>query len=544
MPTASRVLNDAISLGAMVPNPWKVVATGIATYAGYRLLKRYIFYTYFSSLRVLPGPKTPGHYLLGHIKDVFDSSWGRRFDEWLDEFGSSFTYTGFLWQRGLITSDPRAVSYMINHAYDFPKPWAVREDFIGTFGMGILSSEGDVHKRQRKIMNPCFGPAQVRDLMSTFYEKALKLREIWTTNLEGETEGKVVDILPWLTRTTLDVIGAAGGELAQAYTALLEAPKGDALTLIWAVLQQRVQLLRNLPGQLNQNKSNSKATTDRIGRKLIEDKQRIALGDKGAAAGRDILSVLLRANMQEGLKDSEKLSDDEVLGQIATMLLAGHETTSSTITWLLYDLAKPEYVSVQEKLRAEVNAVSSDQPSMEELNNLQYLDAVTREVLRKNPVVTATVRTAAHDSALPVSKPIVGKDGIERNEIHVQKDSIIIIPIVSINRDKAIWGEDADKLKPERWLEKNNSYAAEYPTVFSGIMTFLGGPRACIGYRLAIMEIKVILFTLLRNFEFELSDPNLIIETIQGMIARPIVKREDGSTESMLPLLIKRFRSD
>lgn len=99
------------------------------------------------------------------------------------------------------------------------------------------------------------------------------------------------------------------------------------------------------------------------------------------------------------------------------MLLAGHETTSSTVTWLLYDLAKPEYASVQEKIRAEVNAVLSDQPSMDELNSLQYLDAVTREALRKNPVVTATIRTAAHDSVLPVSKPIVGRDGNERNEI-------------------------------------------------------------------------------------------------------------------------------
>lgn len=99
------------------------------------------------------------------------------------------------------------------------------------------------------------------------------------------------------------------------------------------------------------------------------------------------------------------------------MLLAGHETTSSTVTWLLYDLAQPEYSSIQEKLRAEVNAVPSDHPSMEELNSLPYLDAVTREALRKNPVVTGTIRTAAQDSALPVSKPIVGRDGIARNEI-------------------------------------------------------------------------------------------------------------------------------
>lgn len=97
MPTASQVLNNVTSLAAMAPNPWKVIAISTATYAGYRVLKRYVYYTYFSSFRVLPGPKPPRNYLLGHLKEIFDSTWGGRFDEWLGEFGSSITYTGFLW---------------------------------------------------------------------------------------------------------------------------------------------------------------------------------------------------------------------------------------------------------------------------------------------------------------------------------------------------------------------------------------------------------------------------------------------------------------
>lgn len=557
MPTASHILNESTTLAAMASNPWKTIALSSMAYATYRLLKRYIFYSYFSSLRVLPGPEPSGNYILGNLKEMFESSWARGIDEWIEKFGSSITYTGVLWQRGLITSDPRAVAHMINHAYGFPKPLAVQEEFIEIFGKGILSAEGDVHKKQKKIMNPCFGPAQIRDLMPTLFEKALKLRDIWITNLDGDAEGKVMDILPWLTRTTLDVIGAAGfgyefnsltngegDELAKAYKAILEPPKENTLTVIWAVMQQKFPVLRFLPGEVNQRKRNAKGTTDRIGRKLIEDKRSIVLEDKGAAAGRDILSVLLKANTEEDIKDSERLSDDEVIGQIATMLLAGHETTSSTVTWLLYDLAKPEYSPIQEKLRAEVNAVQYDHPSMEELNSLPYLDAVTREALRKNPVVTGTIRTAAEDSVLPVSKPIVGRDGIARNEIRIEKDTTIIIPIASINRDKTIWGEDADKLRPERWLEKDHSYANEYPTVFSGVMTFLGGPRACIGYRLAVMEIKVILFTLMRNFTFELSDPKLVIETIQGMIARPVIKGENDSTKTMLPLRVKCLRAD
>ncbi|KAG8971173.1 hypothetical protein FRC05_011457 [Tulasnella sp. 425] len=446
MPTASRILNESTTLAAMASNPWKTIALSSMAYATYRLLKRYIFYSYFSSLRVLPGPEPSGNYILGNLKEMFESSWARGIDEWIEKFGSSITYTGVLWQRGLITSDPRAVAHMINHAYGFPKPLAVQEEFIEIFGKGILSAEGDVENLSKRTrhLNP-----------------GSQLRDLWITNLDGDAEGKVMDILPWLTRTTLDVIGAAGfgyefnsltngegDELAKAYKAILEPPKENTLTVIWAVMQQKFRVLRFLPGEVNQRKRNAKGTTDRIGRKLIEDKRSIVLEDKGAAAGRDILSVLpVKANTEEDIKDSERLSDDEVIGQIATMLLAGHETTSSTVTWLLYDLAKPEYSPIQEKLRAEVNAVQSDHPSMEELNSLPYLDAVTREALRKNPVVTGTIRTAAEDSVLPVSKPIVGRDGIARNEIRIEKDTTIIIPIASINRDKAIWGEDADKLR-------------------------------------------------------------------------------------------------
>ncbi|KAG9019419.1 hypothetical protein FRB90_002571 [Tulasnella sp. 427] len=533
--TAAHIMDEAANLADLVPNPWAVAGTGIAAYATYRLLKRYIFWTYLSPLRILPGPEPSSNYILGHIKAIFESSWGLKFDEWIDTYGRSFTYTGFVWQRGLITSDSRAVTHMINHAYAFPKPWAVREDFIELFGTGILSAEGDVHKRQRKIMNPCFGPAQIRDLMPIFYEKALKLREVWATSSEGE--GGVIDILPWLTRTTLDVIGAAGfgyefnsltegegDELAQAFKAILDPPRSNPLTLVWAVMQQKIPVLRILPGEISASKKKSKETTDRIGRKLIADKRKLVLEEKGTSAARDILSVLLRANMEDNLKDSERLSEDEVVGQIATMLLAGHETTSSTLTWLLYDLAKPEYHPVQEMLRTEVMALQTDQPSMEELNSLKYLDCVTREALRKNPVVTATIRSAEEDSMLPVSQPIVGRDGITRNEIRVQKDTIILIPIITINRDKAIWGADANQFRPE------------------SLMTFLGGPRACIGYRLAVMELKVILFTLMRNFTFELSDPSLVIETTSGMIARPAVKSEDGKTEIKLPLLVKNVQ--
>ena len=99
------------------------------------------------------------------------------------------------------------------------------------------------------------------------------------------------------------------------------------------------------------------------------------------------------------------------------MLIAGHETTSTSISWLLWDLAKPEYQSIQSKLRDELSAVAAARPSMEELNSLPFLDAVVRETLRLRAVVDSTIRCALKDDMIPVSKPFIDRNGIERNEI-------------------------------------------------------------------------------------------------------------------------------
>lgn len=171
--------------------------------------------------------------------------------------------------------------------------------------------------------------------------------------------------------------------------------------------------------------------------------------------------------MAAGVSDADRLTDEEMVDrmsslmifyeasplirlsalEISTMLIAGHETTGTSIAWLLYDLAKPEYQHVQDKLRAELQSIASDQPSMDELNALPYLDAVIRENLRKNAVVSSTVRCAAKEEVVPLGQPYVDTYGVERTEFTLGKGENVVIPILAMNRDKAIWGEDAMEFK-------------------------------------------------------------------------------------------------
>lgn len=99
------------------------------------------------------------------------------------------------------------------------------------------------------------------------------------------------------------------------------------------------------------------------------------------------------------------------------MLLAGHETSSSTLAFLFYELAKPENHRVQDKLREEILAVTSLQPTMEELNALPYLDAVIKENLRLNGVVPITTRSAGLDTVIPLGEPFRDRNGVLQHEI-------------------------------------------------------------------------------------------------------------------------------
>lgn len=112
------------------------------------------------------------------------------------------------------------------------------------------------------------------------------------------------------------------------------------------------------------------------------------------------------------------------------MLIAGHETTSTSLSWLFKELAQPENIHIQDKLRAELQACPSDEPTMEELHAMPYLDAVLRETLRKNDVVEQSFRSSAKDNVIPVSKPYVDRHGVERKEIKSVSPSSLRLGLV------------------------------------------------------------------------------------------------------------------
>jgi cytochrome P450 len=242
--------------------------------------------------------------------------------------------------------------------------------------------------------------------------------------------------------------------------------------------------------------------------------------------------------MAKDIPEHQRLSDEDVLAQVPTFLVAGHETTSNATTWALYALAMQPHI--QNKLRQELSTLQTDTPTMDELNSLQYLDFVVRETLRLHAPVASSVRYALKDNVIPLGEPIVDKNGRTLHEIHMRKGDPIFIPIVAINRSKALWGEDAVEFRPERW-ESPPKATNNIPGAWGNLLTFLGGPRACIGFRFSLVETKMILFSLVKAFHFELAVPAEKIAKKTAIVQRPYVVGEEGN---QMPMYIRPYQHE
>ncbi|KAG9098412.1 hypothetical protein FS749_003864 [Ceratobasidium sp. UAMH 11750] len=485
----------------------------------------------FSPLRQLTGPKNDS-LIFGNMRRIFAALGSTLHEEWMEEYGTTFAYRGFLSSYRLFTTDSRALSFIMTQSSTFPKPESLRKGIANLLGEGILFAEFDSHRRQRRIMNPAFGPPQVRELVPIFWQKSLKLKDIWLNMIKVNPEGTtVIDVLPWLSRATLDIIGAAGfdyhfnsldgedeDELAKAFSKIFEAGQ-QASTL--AIIKNFVPIFNIIPDERSRRLKSNMATMHRIGMKLVDDKkaklsQELKTGT--TAQSRDLLTLLIKSNMAYE-SDDQRMTDDEVLGQISTFLVAGHETTSTSTTWALYALSK--HPEAQAKLRQELlESGLGDEPGMVDLDKLPYLDNVVRESLRLHSPVPGTIREAAHDVHIPVSRNFKDRCGVEHTHIALHKGDTIFLP----------------EFRPERWDNISETMKG-VPGVWGHVMTFLVGNRSCIGYRFAVIEMKALLYSLIRAIEFDI-DPSIEIEGKTTVVTRPRIVSEPEKGNQM-PLICK-----
>ncbi|PCH40502.1 cytochrome P450 [Wolfiporia cocos MD-104 SS10] len=393
------------------------------------------------------------------------------------------------------------------------------------FGRGLFATLGEQHRKQRKLLNPVFSVNHIRKLTPIFYNIVHKLRAGMAAEIsKGARE---IDALHWFGRAALELIGQGGlGYSFDPLTEQVPNAYGDAFKAICPTVQGlnthirflhmfaevgparfRRAMMKVWPSKRMRDAVKIVDAMDMASKKVYESKKvAIQAGDevllRQIGQGEDVMSVLMQANMKAS--DEDRLPESEIIGQMTTLMFAATDTTSNTLCRILQLLAA--HLDVQQELREELLAAgAADNLSYDELNKLPFLDAVCRETLQLYPTVTLITRMPIQDTTLSLGEPVIGTDGTVMKEIVIPKGTNIVIGSLGCNANKKLWGEDALEFKPRRWIEGIPVAVtnAPIPGVYSNLMSFLGGKRACIGFKFSEMEIKVILSVMLTTFVFE-----------------------------------------
>ncbi|KAI0263454.1 cytochrome P450 [Gloeopeniophorella convolvens] len=476
-----------------------------------------------SFLRNLQGPKSQSFWL-GNERDLsYQNEVGDIELKWMRSYGSVWRRTACLGEDHLMVADPKALQYILHGSgYHFPKRADVVQFYKMIAGRGLLWAHGKVHQRQRRILNPAFSAPQIKSLLPVFQNVASKLVQKWKDEvIPSDPSGTpMVNVCPWLNRTTLDIIGEAGfdfqfGSLDNAQAPLVQlfeswvtlhtlypSELGLVFKSTWKYLPEwLLDLFWYLPRhELRQS---------RLFLEFLRGLSRTIV-EKGMIKneGNDMMSALLRAN---GSKDhNSTMSIDEVVDQIAILLITGHHTVAGSTIWFLWEIAK--HPEDQERIRSEIASaraknVSGGDLTVADLESMVFTTAAIQESLRLHPLFWMLAREAERDDVIPLAFPVTTKSGEQISAIPVQKGTHVDIAIDVYHRLPAVWGEDADQWNPQRFLDPERTKQATVGA-YSNLLNFSGGIRGCIGWRFSVLEMQVIATSLLENFEISLPPQN------------------------------------
>lgn len=405
----------------------------------------------------------------------------------------------------LFIAEPELIqSVLVTDAQNFIKDAALNKN-REFFGNGLLSSEGDYWKRQRKLAAPAFSPKRLEAYSKDMVAFADKQITEWQ-------DGQVIEIQHEMMELTLKIVTKAlfDSELGEVNQEL-----EDALTSAQRHLADRMNeplilmLPEWLPFPTNVQLHKSIEIVDKVVYGLIAQR-------RGKTQGRnDLLSILLSA---QDTDDGSTMTDKQIRDEVFTLFFAGHETTALTLTWTLYLLAlNPE---VEAKLYAEIKQVLGGKlPTIGDYINLPYTEKVIKESLRLRPPVWAIGREAVKDC-------FVG-------EYPVEKGSAVLMSQWIAHRDKRYFA-NPECFLPERWTEQFTESLPKF-----AYFPFGGGPRVCIGNTFAMVESVLILATIVQRFHLDLVSnepvelsPAVTLRTKYGIKMKLTKRGNDDSINS------------
>lgn len=351
-------------------------------------------------------------------------------------------------------------------------------------GDGLLTSEGDVHRRQRRMIQPEFHRQQVAGFAETMMSFTARRVARWQ-------DGATLDVHAEMHALTLAIAGDTffGGTVEHEAAEIAQALDETFSTFMRTFYLPWGDLLLRLPLPSTRRFWAGTRRLEATVSRLIQAR-RHSVSDRN-----DLLSLLLRARDEEG--DGSGMTDQQVRDEVITFFIAGHETTANALTWSLYLLAR--HPEVADRVAAEARALGTRPLEAGDLGALPYARQVVSEAMRLFPPAWAVARRALTDV-------VVG-------DYTVEAGSLVIMSQWVVHRD-ARWWSVPERFDPDRW----GADPGQRPKF--AYFPFGGGARVCIGEHFAWMEAILVLASVVRDWSFTVA-PDARVELQPSITLRP-----------------------
>jgi cytochrome P450 len=404
-----------------------------------------------------------------------------------ETLGGTFRfYLGGL-KEAIVTIDPAIIQHVLKTNAENYQKSEIQVKRMGHFlGKGLLTTHGEAWRTQRRLIQKGFDRKQL-DALSSIMQDSLaeSLRDF-----DRQIHDGPVDIYPQLMKITFAMVARSlfGASLKDEDIDLVSH---TICTVQEFIVRQTLQPYLNpwfaASGELRRH-DEMRTRADAVLMEYIKTRRK-------EPPRHDLLQTLMDARYSDG----EGMPDELVLSESMQLLVAGHETSSNGLSWLLYLLSsRPDCL---ERVRREFDAVLGDEPlNHGHVTRLEYTTQVMMEGLRLYPPFWMIDRMAIADDRV--------------GDIEIPRGSTVIVYVYGAHHASRNW-ENPESFDPERFTSANNKLRTPFTH-----LPFGGGPRGCIGGNYAMLQILMILSVLLRKYDFELT-PGQTIEARPMVILRP-----------------------
>ncbi len=403
-------------------------------------------------------------------------------------YGDFFQYPVGFWTI-YVANHPDAVRHILQENHRNYTKATFQYRLLGQVaGNGLLSSDGAFWRRQRRLAQPAFHRESLAALGTVMAEATEGMVQRWQL---FAARGEVFDADHEMMVLALEIVGKSlfGTSFADRADSITKAVHAALDEVVYRA-RTPIALPLSIPTPRARRFRRAVKTLDEAVYAIIEQR-------RNGTRHHDLLSMLLAARDEE---TGEGMSDAQLRDEMVTLIVAGHETVASALTWAWYLLA--QHPDAERRLHDELAAVLGGRaPTVQDLPALSYTRAIVEETLRLYPPAWLITRRAA--------------DVDEIGGYRIPAGALVVVSPYLTHRHPAFW-ENPERFEPERFAPERS----ERPRF--AYFPFGGGPRLCIGNNFALMEAQLVLATVAQRYRLELA-ANGPVEVVPGVTLRPRV---------------------